>query len=210
MQGDDAKRNSVSTAHRHSSDTQGLSTCQSVHYLAVPVGDSLTVLTRWVEEVGGWVVGEVRHLGGRWEKGGAWVMWGWKGPQLGQSSYCSCFAFLTISEVSLQLQIWVWPSAGVEVKLGVGWRSLSRDLLLYFHCKGAHQGPSRDSSMEEVGQDVVMWFSGCSEAGWREELSQAPQRQNLVNAKPHPVVSPGAGTKGRWVAVILYADVIQR
>lgn len=44
----------------------------------------------------------------------------------------------------------------------------------------------------------------------REGLSQALQRQDLVNAKPHPVVSSRDGTKGRWVAVILYADVTQR
>lgn len=43
----DTERNPVSTAHRHSSDIQGgLSDCHSVHYLAVPVGDSLAALTR--------------------------------------------------------------------------------------------------------------------------------------------------------------------
>lgn len=31
--------------------------------------------------------------------------WGLKGPQLGQSSFCSCFALLIISKVSLQPQI---------------------------------------------------------------------------------------------------------
>lgn len=43
-----------------------------------------------------------------------------------------------------------------------------------------------------------------------EGLSQAPQMQDVVNVKPHPVVSPRPGARDRWVAVITCADVTQR
>lgn len=41
------------------------------------------------------------RLGYRCDWGAARVMWLQKGPQLGQSGYCSCFQFLTISKVLL-------------------------------------------------------------------------------------------------------------
>lgn len=58
-----------------------------------------------------------------------------------------------------------------------------------------------------------MWCCGCPGAqrvGRGRDFHRHPPRQNLVNVKPHPVVSPRDGTRGRWVAVIPWADVAQR
>lgn len=114
-----------------------------------------------------------RHSGGRWEKGVARVMWGPKGPQLGQSSYCSCFSFLAVSEVLLPPGSGVRPPAGVEVELGVGWSARGAEV--------PHASPETPSSPHTAGvfAGVQVERAAQEEVGARMRCCGCPGAQKV-------------------------------
>lgn len=79
-------------------------------------------------------------------------------------------------------------------------------LWFYFHHQGAHPRPKlkgqRGRSWGRMWSD---WCSRSTEGGrGGEGLSQAPQIQDLVNVKPHPVVHPQDEAKaGAWLLLLV-------